>query len=178
MLDLLLSMAAEGDPENEEFIFERVKERYEFENERFLGVENKASNLIGWTGLFLSILMAGGSILFLKTGESLKVSVNDMYLLVGTLLLLLVSMGISLCAYRIGNYNVVPEPRALIMNYGNQTKKKTLSVVATEMAKAIEKNSLLINSKANWVSVSWALFLAGMVVSTIFITQQVNKLLT
>jgi hypothetical protein len=171
-------MAKEADPENEDFIFERVKERYEFENERFLGVENKASNLIGWTGLFLSILMAGGSILFLRTDEQLKVSAADVYLLAGTLVLLLVSMGISLCAYRIGKYNVVPEPRPLINNYGNKSKKATLSAVVTEMAKAIEKNSLLINSKANWVSISWALFLAGMVVSTIFITQQASKLLT
>ena len=57
-------MAAKGDPENDDFIFERVKERYEFENEGFLGVENKASNLIGWTGLFLSILMQGARYYF------------------------------------------------------------------------------------------------------------------
>jgi hypothetical protein len=121
--------------------------------------------------------MAGGSILFLKTGEQLKVSISDVYLLVGTLLLLLVSMGISLFAYRIGEYNVVPEPRSFIAKYGNEKKKETLNAMVTEMAKAIEKNSLLIHSKANWVSISWAFFLVGMVVSTIFITQQVIKLM-
>jgi len=171
-------MVVEGASENEEFIFERVKERYEFENARLLVTDNKASHLIGWSALFLSILLTGGSILFLKTGESLKISGNDIYLLIGTLLLLLLSMGFSLFAFKFISYKVVPEARQLIMKYGEKTKKETLTVVATEMAKAIEKNKVNCDKKDNLVSISWGLFLAGMVTSTIFITEQVTKLLS
>lgn len=166
------------DPQNDDFIFERVKERYEFENERFLGMENKASSLIGWSGLFLSILIAGGSTLFLNTTDTLKISENESYLLAATLIMLVISMGMSLFAYRIGTYNVVPNPKVLIEDYGTEPKKDTLSTVATEMAKAIERNSSIIDSKANLISISWALLLAGMIASVIFIILQVSKIVS
>ena len=165
-------------PENDEFIFERVKERYEFENERFLGMENKASSLIGWAGLFLSIMIAGGSTIFLKTGETIKVSENEMYLLAATLIMLVISMAMSLWAYRIGVYTVVPDPKALIENYGTQPKGDTLSTVATEMAKAIKSNSSIIDSKANLISASWILLLSGLIGSVIFIILQVSKIVS
>ena len=61
------------DIENEKFIFDRVRDRYEFEHDRFLSIQGRASTLVGWIGLFISILVAGGAILF---GKKEKLSIS------------------------------------------------------------------------------------------------------
>ena len=102
---------------------------------------------------------------------------NDISLVLGTLGLLLLSMIFSLIAFKVGVYEVAPEPRALIEYYSSETHQKTLRTVASEMTNAIEINTKSTNRKANLVTVSWALFLGGMSLSALFIAIQMYKLL-
>lgn len=169
-------MAAATD--NDKFIFERVRDRYEFEHDRFLNIQSRASTLVGWIGLFISILVAGGSILFVKT-DTLSLSLDDVNLILGSLVLLLLSMVFSLIAFRVGPYEVAPEPRPLIEFYGNQEdEQRTLRTTTMEMTNAIEINTKSTDMKANFVTISWALFFGGMAVSSIFISIQMYKLVS
>jgi hypothetical protein len=45
--------------EADKFIYEQVKDRYEFEHNRTGNLDNKSSNLIGWIGLIISVLSIG-----------------------------------------------------------------------------------------------------------------------
>jgi len=161
--------------DNDKFIFERVRDRYEFEHDRFLNIQSRASTLVGWIGLFISILVAGGAILFGKKGD-VTLSLDDVNLILAALALLLISMLFSLIAFRVGAYEVAPEPGPLIEFYGDGDEQKTLRTATREMTNAIEINTKSTDMKANFVTVSWALFLGGMILSSIFISIQMYKL--
>ena len=87
-----------------------LKGRYDFEHDRFLNIQTRASVLAGWIGLFISILVAGGAIIFGKREVTGNITVTDINLLIATLGFLLLSMVFSLIAFRIGAYKVSPEP--------------------------------------------------------------------
>ena len=50
----------------EKFIFKQIKEQYEFENDESTYIDTAATNLIGWNGLIISVLLTGGGILISK----------------------------------------------------------------------------------------------------------------
>jgi hypothetical protein len=160
-------------PPNYKFIFEQVKERYDLEHARGENLDSKAGSLVGWIGLIISILFASGGVLFARTGESINITLNEIYLLMFTLALLLVSLLFSLVAYRIVKYYVVPEPSTkFIENYQNSPHKETVIDVTNAMAEAIELSKKKNNLRENLITVSWSLFLAGLFSATIFIIIQ------
>jgi len=53
---------------SDEIVFKQTKERYEYENKVSDGIDIAATNLVGWSGLILSVLLAGGGILISKGG--------------------------------------------------------------------------------------------------------------
>ena len=158
---------------NEQFIYEQIKERNEFEHQRSLNLDNKAGNLIGWIGLIISILSASNGILFDQDDEVLKITTNEVYLLIIILVFLICSLFFSLVAFRIREYIVVPEPaRSLIEYYKDKSHRTTLKEFTATMSTAIENNKKQNDKKADLITIAWILFLTGMSVVSIFVTIQ------
>ncbi len=169
-------MSTEAATPTEQFIYEEVKRRYDFEFERARDLDNKAGNLVGWIGLIISIILAGGGILFTRTNEGkVQLSQADIQLLSAALLLLVFALLFGLIAFRVMRFDVVPEPQPL-MRYGTRTQRATLRAVTAEMARAIVKNSNTNIIKAHLVTVTWGLFFTGIALTVIFIITQYSKL--
>lgn len=172
-------MAVPTEPTStEQFIYEQVQRRYDFEFERANDLDNKASNLVGWTGLIISIILAGGGLLFTRAGEGkYQLSQTDIQLLTVALVLLVVSLGVGLIAFRVIHFDVVPVPRPFTRTYANRTHRETLRRLTATMIVAVENNEIRNNRKAQLVTFTWILFLVGIAFAVTFIMAQYSKLI-
>ena len=159
----------------EEFIYEQIKHRYDFENTRTDALDSKASNLVGWVGLIISIMSAWTGIT-LERDESLSLSFHENVLLVAMFVFLVGSLFFSLVAFRLSNYSVVPEPRPFMNTYKTKTHSWTLRKFTATMVDAIENNLKKNNQKASFIVIAWALFLVGMSSTATFIIKLAFKL--
>jgi hypothetical protein len=92
-------MNAPTDIENQKFIYEQVKGRYEFEYQRCSDLDTKSSGLVGWIGLIISILLAGGATLFSRENEEQFILTGfDLIVLIVLLSVLMISLTFALMA--------------------------------------------------------------------------------
>lgn len=163
---------------NEKFIFEQVKDRYNAENTRSQNMTVKASNLVGWVGLIISVVLAGGGVLFTSNNDgAIPLDLLDIALL-GVLLSALVgSIFVALFAVRVSGQDTVPDSRSLIESYGESPHRTTLRALTVEFTFATENNIKRNKIKARQVTASWILFLTGMGLTAIFIIMQFTKLI-
>jgi uncharacterized membrane protein YoaK (UPF0700 family) len=165
------------DKENQKFIYEQVKARYEFEHQRSSDLDTKSSGLVGWIGLIISILLAGGATLFSRQGEEqFTLTGFDLIVLIVLLSILMVSLAFALMAYRISHYKLVPKPRHLADSYWNGSHDNTLWQITRALIRATEFNEKENNKKVFRVQTSWMLFLVGIVLAAIFIIMQSLKI--
>lgn len=159
--------------DNEVFIYQQVKQRYDDERSRSKDdVDGRAAQLIGWTGLVISILFAGGGIFFTREGSTIQLTQLTPLELANILAIftvLIVSLGLSLWAFKMWHYQVVPDARNLVNEYGNRSHRETLRRIVASMVTALEYNLDLNDRKSRLVGYSWALFFAGMILTAIFI---------
>jgi hypothetical protein len=66
---------------NDLFIYDQVKQRYDFEVTRSHNLDDKAGNLVGWIGLIISIVSLSSGVLFTKSGETLTIPSDAIWLL-------------------------------------------------------------------------------------------------
>jgi len=170
-------MTDEEPTANEQFIFDQIKERYDFEHSRHHNLDTKAGTLVGWIGLVISVMLAGGGLLFSNPDDQLNISADELKILQATLTVMILSLIAGLVAFRVGSYSVVPEARPLIKFYANETKRVTLKRMGATMIDAIESNKRVNDRKANIIAISWGLFMLSMVLAAIFIIMQAVKLL-
>lgn len=162
--------------EDERFIFERIKDRYDTENKTSDSIDISASNLVGWNGLIISVLLAGGGFL-LSSDPGLKLAFHEWLFLSWTLGSLGVSLILSFVAFRKGSYYVVPDARSLIEDYNGLAASDILKAVSGTMADAVDKNAGRNEARTNIVTASQVLFLAGMFGALIFLGYQSYKII-
>ena len=101
----------------EQFIFDQVKEKYDFENTRSNALDSKANNLLGLIGIILSIVLAGNGILYTdytKVDTQFRITQGEMQVLIAILIFLAISLGLGCGALWLVNYTRVPNARIFI----------------------------------------------------------------
>jgi hypothetical protein len=131
---------------------------------------------VGWTGLIISILFAGGGVFFTRVGGSIQLAQNELITLVGILSALIGSLVMSLAAFRLWNFMAVPEAQTFVDIYAREAYQTTLKAIVGSMVTAIEYNQYRNKIKGYFIGLSWALFLVGMIATAIFIYFQASKI--
>lgn len=163
-------MTNESSTESERIIFEQIQERYEFENKTSVNIDNSATNLVGWNGLIISVLLTGGGIL-ISRGTTIKLDMFEWSLLTATLLGLALSLSLAIFAFRVGSYALI-DPARVAQLYNKATASSILGRVGGSMLETIEYNSRRNERRGLIISISQAIFLGAMISAVIFLILQ------
>ena len=161
--------------EKDEFIFNLISNRNNAEFERSNILDNKASGIIGFTGIIIGLL--GSLISFLLEKISGNTPLFFYYqsfrvVLLTGIVILFGSMFICLFAFSIRTYTIVPNTEHLIEKYArdkNKSKCDVLQVVGLEISESIKKNAIIDDEKARFVKFGLILFAVGMGLTVIFV---------
>ncbi len=149
------------------FIFDLIEKRAESEQERSITLDSKASNIVGFVGIIIGLLMSVISFFFGTLAEnSLLLEYYTTYriLLLFSILLLLGAIVTSIHAFFIRDYQIVPSTKVLIENYAKQERDITtiLRIVSQEMSDVLYDNKIIIDNKAKSIKISLIMFVSGM----------------
>ncbi len=155
-----------------------MRRRYDFENKDSDNSDISASNLVGWNGLIISVLLAGGGLLISKDNE-VKLNMFEWSLLSGTLICLGTSLLLSLIVYRRASYYVVPEAERLMRLFQQQPDIHFIltNLIAT-MNYAIVENAKRNDRRTNFISTAQILFFVAMIMAITFLIEQGYKLVS
>jgi hypothetical protein len=169
-------MAANTPPSpTEQFVFERIKEQYDFENEDSIHIDSAATNLVGWNGLVISVLLTGGGLLITR-GTEIKLSSVEAYILSLTLSFLLTSLVLGIIGFRKGGYDTVPEASYLLTLAANSTASRILRETTGTMIAATQNNRRRNTNRKNTVWASQILFVVAMGFGVMFLVLQIGTL--
>jgi hypothetical protein len=163
---------------NDDFIFEAIRSRYQFEHDRSAHIDTKVTTMVGWIGLIITLILAAGSVLFNPTDFLKILDVSVLYILGASVASLIAALFTGLAAYRMVDFKIVPEPQRLIEKYGDASRTRTLRIYTQMMADAIDYNVRQNRKKIELATATWILFIAGMILSSAFIMIQLSTLMT
>lgn len=159
------------DPEKrDEFIYTIIKERFGVDWGRIDTLDSKASGIIGFAGIIVSLESAFGGYLLEKIPKD-----NNYYIISSTLIIGLIFLAISIfCAleaYRIRDWTIVPDPTGLIENYAKKDRNliDIIRITSWEISEAIKGNEELIEEKVDFIKLSFNFLVIGIIVNIIFV---------
>lgn len=151
----------------DQLIFDLITRRFEIEINRRIGLDQKASSLIGFEGIIVGIFSAGTGLLFPQNSDSGPPFTFILFALIG-LGILGVSLLLSLYAFRLREWQSPPDTEYLLREYTKKTWIETLRANAVELSKALVHNTAINDNKAKYVKASWSLLVIGITDFLIF----------
>ncbi|MGV8087662.1 MAG: hypothetical protein ACP5NU_01210 [Methanomicrobiales archaeon] len=177
-----MNEGSEGTPPNtndviiqrDRFIFDLIEKRAESEKERSNILDSKASNIIGYVGLIIGLLVTVISFIFgdlAKNEVIIKYYSSYRILLLFGIIFLLGSIIASIHAYFVREYQIVPSTKTLIENYAKEDRDitTTLRRVSQEMSDVLYDNKQIIDEKAKSIKISLTLFAIGIGLIVLFV---------
>lgn len=161
------------------FFYENVQRVYDFDHSHRSTIETLQGQLIGWSGLIISIIFAGGGALFNKVNGAITINVYEFAILMVSLSCLLFAIIIGILNINTPfrrKYEIVPDPVRLI-----EDSKKQAGYHATiikhifDMSKAHYNNIDLNLIRTRLRLISSYFFLFGLFFAVIFISIQLYR---
>lgn len=151
--------------QRDRLIFNLIEKRVESEQERSNILDSKASNIIGYVGLIIGLLVTVISFIFgdlSQNEEIIKYYSSYRIILLFGILFLLGSIVVSIHAYFVREYQIVPSTKALIENYAKEDRDITtiLRLVSQEMSDVLYDNKKIIDDKAKSIKMSLTFLLS------------------
>jgi len=163
-------------PENElitrdSFIFNLIKERYEFEWDRSKILDSKASKMIGFTGVIITLETTVLLFIFKEFSNLLilpeTVRSIFFFLILLSIICLFCSAITGLLALYIKKWPIVPNTTHLIENYTANTVgiRSVMGATGKQISDAISKSTILNNEKAILLKIAYVSFLIGIIIT-------------
>ncbi len=152
--------------ERDLLIFNLIQRRLDGEWQRLRDLDSKASNMIGFVSVAVSLLLGTGTISFMNVG-TLDPNLASFFF-VGTGLLI-GSIILGMVGYKVREWTDVPDVRHLIDEYKDKPYGKVLQKNAGTMAKVVEELEDKLNDKARFIDIAWYLLIAGLILVFIFV---------
>lgn len=158
--------------ERAQLIYDLINNRYCLEWKRISDLDGKASNVIGFIGIILSLYAGLGSFLLDK------IRTNEFYIyffvifLVG-IILLMCSILYGLKTYNIKEWTVVPNPDYLIEHYAKKEDINRLVIlenVTVEFSKAVIHNKEINDRKAKFITHGFIFLGLGITMVILFVS--------
>lgn len=157
--------------ERDKLLFDLITDTYNSEKARNNNIDEKASKIILFVGILISLQSAFGTLILKEFQKSLFY--YDYVIILGIgLIFFIVSILCGLNAYRIVSWKVVPKTTTMI-KYGKEEKydrRSILRIISKERSNAVEENKKKIKSKVQSIKLGFLFFLLGIIVTVIFIT--------
>ena len=156
----------------EQFIFDQVRERYNYEYTRLNALDGKANNLLGLIGIILSIVLAGNGILFsdiTSKDTQAKITQDEIGILTAILVFLVIALGLGCGALWLKAYDRVPNAEYLVKTYATSSKRKVVKLSTASIVEAIKTNKFNNDIKGYFIIAMLVTFLIGMILAAIYI---------
>ncbi len=156
----------------DEFIYTVIKERFSVDWARIDTLDGKASGIIGFAGIIISLEGGLGGYLLDKIPKSGSYYLLTSYIFIVGIILLALSIFCALMAYHIKkDWVIVPDPEHLIENYAKKNRKQIdiIRILSWEISKAIKENKKTIDDKVEFIEYSFKFLLLGIAANIIFI---------
>jgi hypothetical protein len=152
----------------DQFIYELITDRFRLEWQRTNDLDGKASSVVGFVGIILSLEAGLGGFLLKEISETSECYALLCFLFLLGLVFLMCSILCGLKAYYVERWEVVPVPKHLIDEYAKKDRSRIdiLRIVSAEISDAVKQNEATNDKKAKFIKYS-IIFLAsgiGMVI--------------
>lgn len=160
---------------NVELCFEIIKDAYYFTFKNRDNLDEKASKIIVFSGIIVSLYSGLGGIILRSISKTEAIYLNKYYFLFSMLALglfaLIISILLALRAYKPESWQVVPSTELFLEKYAkqNKTKDEILGPLTSTMVDTIKNNQEKIKNKVKYINYSFIALIFGIVISVIFI---------
>lgn len=153
--------------ERDQLIFNLISERYASEENRLNIIDDKASKMIIFVGILISLQSAFGSLLLKDIPKTVELYNYYLASFILSITFLIAAIVCSLCAYKIRSWKIVPKTSTMI-EYGkeNKSKEDILRIISKERSDA-ELNNDKIRDKVKFIKCGFIFLILG-VISTLF----------
>jgi hypothetical protein len=157
--------------ERDKLIYDCIKNRYNFEWDRFKILDGKASGIISFVGIILALQGGIGATLLkdtLRTG-ALFITMINIFIL--SVICLTFSIICGLRAYFLQKWIYIPEVHNFINECAVKDKSRVdiLRVITQSLSRAIESNKKDTNKKARFIEYGFAFLAVGLILNLFFI---------
>lgn len=162
---------SESEEKRIELIYNIINNRFNLEWQRSDILDGKASSIIGFVGVIVSLETWIASIILEKMT---KFGLHYAYTMIvfGIILVLLInSLLYSLRAYRIQFWRIAPETNHLINEYAKtgRSRQDILRTLSVELSESISHNKRINDKKIGFINKSYIFLIVGIAVNIIFI---------
>lgn len=155
----------------DEFIYELIADRFRLEWARTNNLDGKASSVIGFVGIILSLEAGLGGFLLKEISRTSECYALLCFLFLLGLLFLMCSILCGLRAYNVKTWSVVPDTEHLIEEYAKKDRSKSdiLRLVSAEISAAVVKNAATNDEKVGFIRQGFIFFVLGIGMTILFI---------
>lgn len=153
-------------------IYELIVDRFRLEWQRIDNLDRKASGIIGFVGIILSLQAGLGGFLLKEVPRTYEFYVPLCTLFLSGIILLMCSILCGLGAYNIKLFKVVPETGHLIEEYAKKDRSRIniLRIYSQEFSKAVIENEAKNNKKAEFIKIGFLFLILGIFFVILFVS--------
>lgn len=155
------------DEDRDDLIFELIKKRYDDEWERARAIDSKAGSFIGFVSIAVSFLLGTSSLGFFDS-ENLSPELVGFF--IAGIGIMIFSIAKALIAWKVHEWNEVPNTATLISNYHSESYEKIITDIGGTMNNELSTMTPKINSKAKHLKGAWCLLIIGLGFVFVFIS--------
>lgn len=155
----------------DQLIYEFITDRFRLEWQRTNDLDGKASSIIGFVGIIVSLQAGLGSFLLKEIPRTCECYTLLCLLFLLGIILLMCSILCGLRAYYVKTWKVVPDPGHLIEEYAKKDRSRIdiLRIVSEEISGAVSKNMATNDEKAKFIRYGFIFLVLGIGMVFIFV---------
>lgn len=154
----------------DQLIYELIADRYRLEWQRTNDLDGKASGIIGFVGIIVSLQAGLGSFLLKEIPQTSEFYILCILFLLG-IVFLMCSILCGLKAYYVKPWEVVPYPDYLIKEYAQKDRSRIdiLRRVSATISGVVTKNKVTNDEKAKFIKGGFIFLVLGIGMVIIFV---------
>ena len=157
----------------DEFIYELIADRFRLEWQRTNDLDGKASRIVRFVGIIVSLQAGLGSLLLKELPRTCGFYFYPLlcFIFLSELGFLMCSILCGLKAYGVKTWSVVPDTEHLIEEYAKKDKSRIdiLRLVSAEISAAVAKNAATNDEKVEFIRQGFIFFVLGIGVAILFV---------
>jgi O-antigen/teichoic acid export membrane protein len=155
----------------DQFIYELIANRFRLEWQRTSDLDGKASGIIGFVGIIVSLQAGLGGFILKEISRTSECYALLCFLFLSGIVLLMCSILCGLKAYYVKAWKVVPDPEYLIEEYAKKDRSRIdiLRIVSAEISDAVTKNKTTNDEKAKFIGYGFIFLVLGIGMVIIFV---------
>ena len=155
----------------DQLIYELIADRFRLEWQRTNDLDGKASGIIGFVGIIVSLAAGLGGFLLKEIPKTCDFYIHLCALLLFGIIFLMCSILCGLKAYYLKAWKVVPDPEYLIEEYAKKDRSRIdiLRIVSAEISAAVAGNKATNDKKAKFIRYGFIFLVLGIGMIIIFV---------